>query len=115
MDRWMVSRSRAISPPSGDAFDAAYVVTLSRREAVRELVVEFAAPSSVASGGYAEEISRRFQDDQEPPQHVALELDGSVRVLIGAREPRPEDVDGSPVGRVAQGRSPQRARTRRRG
>lgn len=106
---WLIDRSRAISPPSGGKYDAAYLVKLSRGPALREVVVEFAAPSAVASGGYAEEVARRFQRDSELPQHVVLECDGSVRVLKGARAPRPED-DLLTVGEPAPLRSQRRAR-----
>jgi hypothetical protein len=114
MDRWSVDRSQAIAPPSEGDFDAAYLVRLSRGSTLREVVVEFAAPSAVTSVGYAEEVARRFQGDAELPQHLIVERDGSVRVLTGAREQDPGEAV-PPIGDGAQSRSPQRARNHRRG
>ena len=110
---WLVDRSQAIAPRSDD-FDAAYLVRLSRGSILREVVVEFTAPSAVASVGYAEEVARPYQRDHEPPQHLIVERDGSVRVLVGARE---HDV-GEAASRAredARSRDPQRARAHRRG
>lgn len=63
MNRWSVSRFHAIAPPSNGDFDAAYLVRLSRGSTLRDVVVEFAAPSAVTSVGYAEEVARPFQRD----------------------------------------------------
>jgi len=87
MATWLTGRVGAISPPSGGAFDAAYLVRVASGSLVREVVVEFAAPSAVASGGYAEEIVRRFLHDDEPPEHVVVEIGGNVRMLTGPRDP----------------------------
>ena len=57
---WSISRSWAITPPSGEAYDAAYIVRLTHDDgAVHDLVVEFEAASALASVGYAEEIAGR--------------------------------------------------------
>jgi hypothetical protein len=111
MDGWLIDRSRAIAPPSDGDFDAAYLVSLSRGSALRKVVVEFAAPSAVTSVGYAEEVARRFQGDEDLPQHVIVERDGSVRVLTGVRE----QVGDDPAPPVDQdtSRDPPRARTHR--
>ena len=114
MAKWLVDRSNAIAPLSEGDFDAAYRVRLSRGQTAREVVVEFAAPSAVASGGYAEEIVRRFQHDDEPPQHLIVERDRSVRVLTGPRE-RDADEAAPPVSDRTETRGPQRARNHRRG
>jgi hypothetical protein len=111
--RWLVDRSRAIAPVSGDKCDAAYLVKMSSGTALRELVVEFAAPSAVVSCGYAEEVARRFERDDDLPRHLILERDGTVRVVAGADsalEGDPPSFEGDlpPAG-------PQRARSHRRG
>jgi hypothetical protein len=113
VDRWLVSRSHAIPPRSDGDFDAAYLVLLSRGSTLREVVVEFAAPSAVTSVGYAEEVARPFQRDDEPPQHLIVECDGQVRVLIGAREQDANNAAPS-IGADTQSHDPQRARTHRR-
>jgi hypothetical protein len=78
---WRITRSWAIAPPSGDGFDAAYRVTMMKPDETRhELVVEFAAPSVLASVGYAEEVARRFQHEAEPPEHVVVDLERNVQV-----------------------------------
>jgi hypothetical protein len=109
VDRWLVSRSHAIAPPSDGDFDAAYLVLLSRGSTLREVVVEFVAPSAVTSVGYAEEVARPFQRDDEPPQHLIVERDGRVRVLIGARK---QDAGNAapPISGDTPSHDPQRAR-----
>jgi hypothetical protein len=104
--RWVVDRSTAIEPVSGGECDAAYVVKLSCGEVVRELVVEFAAPSAVVSCSYAEEVARRFRHDDDLPRHVVLEQGGTVRVVAGAdfsgqeeeRQPREAAAVAAPGG-----------------
>lgn len=94
----MIVKSGAISPPSGGAFDAAYFVRLVCGASTREVVVEFAAPSAVASFAYAEEVTRPFLGEEEPPQHLVVEPGGAVSVLPERRrttdspgaEPNPE-------------------------
>ena len=66
----------------------------------------FAAPSSVASGGYAQEVVGKFLKDDEPPQRLIVERDGSVRVAKG-----PLTAERTPRSRVAP-REPQRGRRR---
>jgi hypothetical protein len=82
MRNWTISRSWPIEPPTGPAYDAAYIVRLTDGlGATRDMVVEFEAPSAVASVGYAEEISRRFRDRLELPEHVIVDVQRAVRVV----------------------------------
>jgi hypothetical protein len=104
VERWSIERTRAIAPPSGAAFDAAYLVKLLRGEASRDVAVEFQAPSAVASNGYAEEVTRPFLGDEEPPQGLVVECGGRVRVCTGPLAV----IAGAP--RPAATRQPQRAR-----
>lgn len=80
---WSISKSWAIEPPSGSAYDAAYIVRLVHgEEATHDLVVEFEAPSALASVGYAEEIARRLiRSGGGLPNHVVVETSGSVQVV----------------------------------
>lgn len=78
---WVVESTRAISPEDGSNCDAAYLVKLTRGEETAESVVGFTAPSSVASGGYAEEKLSKFLRDDLPPNSIAIDPDGSVRVV----------------------------------
>jgi hypothetical protein len=107
MSRWLIVRSAAISPPSGIAFDAAYKVSLGCGPLTRDVVVEFTAPSRVVSVGYAEEVTRGFLANNEPPQHLTVDVAGKVHVHTGPRltdeaAPKPPSV-----------LEPRRARTRR--
>ena len=109
MQNWEIRSIAAVSPTAPDDSDAAYLVKVAYGDEQAEVVVEFAAPSSVASSGYAEEVIRKYLTDDEPPQRVVVERDGSVRIatspLTGSRATR--SANGSP--------EPQRARARRRG
>lgn len=84
--RWSIERSRAIPPPAGSRHDSAYLVRVARGISRRQVIVEFADSSAVISNGYAEEVTRRFLRDDEPPQHLVVEATGAVRVQAGARE-----------------------------
>jgi hypothetical protein len=83
---WQIVKSGAISPPSGGAFDAAYFVRIVSGSSTREVVVEFVAPSAVASFAYAEEVTRRFLRQIEPPIHLVVEPGGVVRVRNNAAQ-----------------------------
>jgi hypothetical protein len=107
VENWEITSVFAVSPTNAD-WDAAYVLKVAYGDEEAEVVVEFAAPSSVASGGYAEEVVRRFLGDDEPPQRVVVERDGSVRVATD-----PLTVDREPRSTSAS-RGSQRARRRRR-
>ena len=79
---WLISKSWPIEPPSGAGHDSAYVVRLvDDTEETRDLIVEFAAPSSLTSVGYAEEIARKVRDRTELPIHVIVDTDGLCRVV----------------------------------
>ena len=79
---WMISKSWPIEPPSGVGYDSAYVVRLADAGGeTRDLIVEFAAPSSLTSVGYAEEIARKVRDRPELPAHVIVNTKGSLRVV----------------------------------
>src|SRR5579862_318221 len=83
MTNWLIVKSAAIAPISAPTFDAAYQVRMTRGSSTREVVVEFEAPSTLTSVGYAEEVIRRFLPDREPPQHLLVDRRGAVRVLHG--------------------------------
>jgi hypothetical protein len=109
---WTIVRSSAIGPPEGSACESAYLVRVERGASKRELIVEFADRDAVVSNGYAEEVTRGFLKDEEPPQHVVVEVSKDVRVVSGPRagavsEPAPD-------GGVLYA-SERRARGRRRG
>ena len=106
MPAWVIIKSGAIAPISEPTFDAAYRVRMTRGSSTRELVVEFAAPSSLTSVGYAEEVARRYLTDSEPPQHLQVDRQGTVQVLHGPLAPTPEDHDPPGWSR----REPRRAR-----
>lgn len=79
---WSISKSWAIEPPTGAEYDAAYIVRLNREAgSSHDLIVEFAAPSVLASIGYAEEIARRFWHASELPSHVIVDVQRAVRVV----------------------------------
>lgn len=85
---WSISKSWAIAPPTGVGYDAAYIVRLTDRAtaSTHDLVVEYAAPSAVASVGYAEEIARRFLRQNDLPSHVIVDLQRAVRVVAESSE-----------------------------
>jgi len=76
---WQIVKSGAIEPRGG--FDAAYFVRLASGSSTREIVVEFVAPSAVASFAYAEEVTRPFLQDEEPPSHLVVEFGGRVSIV----------------------------------
>ena len=79
---WAISKSWAIEPPTGAGCDAAYIVRLTDQEGeTHDLIVEFAAPSAVASVGYAEEVARRFRQQTDVPVHVMVDTERAVRVV----------------------------------
>jgi hypothetical protein len=87
---WTIARTWAIEPPTGAGYDAAYTVRLwDGTAATHDLVVEFEAPSAVASVGYADEIARRFRGGSVLPLHVIVDVQGVPRIVA---EP-PEDTD----------------------
>jgi hypothetical protein len=109
VENWEIKSVVAVSPMNHDECDAAYLLKVAYGDEIAEVVVEFAAPSSVASGGYAEEVVRRFLGHDEPPQRVVVERDGSVRVATS-----PLTAERVPRRKIGL-RPLQRARRRRRG
>jgi len=109
---WLISKSSAISAPSGSLLDAAYLVRVTRGSWMRDVIVEFADSSSVVSNGYAEEVARRFLRDIEPPRHLRVEVTGSVSVLVGPRESTPASLEAGLAQTSIEGR---RARSHGRG
>jgi hypothetical protein len=106
MENWEIQRVVAVAPSNAEDYDAAYLLKVAYGEEQAEIVVEFAAPSSVASGGYAQEVVGKFLGDDEPPQRLIVERDGSVRVATG-----PLAAVRTPRSRNAV-REPQRGRRR---
>jgi hypothetical protein len=92
---WRIAKSGAIEPPSGSVYGAAYRVRVLRGSSRRDVIVEFADSSVVISNGYAEEVTRRFLRDDEPPQHLVVEAAGTVRVARGPRETIADDAGDS--------------------
>lgn len=94
VEDWKVERVFAVAPSPGSDCDAAYLLTVSYGVEQAAIVVEFAAPSSVASAGYAEEVVRRYLSDDEPPQRLVVARDGTVAIAAGplpvVRTPRNE-------------------------
>jgi len=110
MTKWVIVKSAAIAPLSVPSFDAAYQVRVTRGSSTREVVVEFEAPSCLTSVGWAEEVTRQFLPDQEPPQHLLVDRRGTVRVLHGPLVPTP-DGEHEDAARWSE-REPRRARGR---
>src|SRR4051794_14052475 len=107
VENWEIQSVVAVSPSEASDSDAAYLLKVAYGDEQAEVVVEFAAPSSVASRSYAEEVVRKFLGDDEPPQRIVVERDGSVRIATSplTAERTPRNTRGS--------REPQRARPRR--
>jgi hypothetical protein len=80
LPRWIIDDTRAVEPTPGADCDASYMLKLSRGEERARAMVEFAAPSAVASNGYAREVLGPFLGDDELPQRLIVSRDGSVRV-----------------------------------
>ena len=110
---WRIAKSGAIEPPRGSVYGAAYLVRVMRGSSRREVIVEFVDSSAVTSNGYAEEVTRRFLRDDEPPQHLVVEAAGTVRVHRGPRKTTDDDEGAPRASPSAQ--DPQRARNHRRG
>ena len=79
---WSISKSWPIEPPTGPGYDSAYIVRLSDEAGeTHDLIIEFTAPSTLTSVGYAEEIARRFRTRAELPAHVIVDTERAVRVV----------------------------------
>jgi hypothetical protein len=81
MERWIVEETRAVEPTPGADCDSSYLVKLSRGEQRARSMVEFAAPSTLTSIGYAREVLAPFLGDEDPPERLIVSPDGKVRVL----------------------------------
>ena len=79
-EKWIVDETRAIEPTPNADCDASYLLKLSRGERKARAIVEFAAPSSVASNGYAREALAPFLRDEELPARLIVGRDGNVRI-----------------------------------
>ncbi len=77
--KWMVDDTRAVEPTPGADCDASYLLKLSCGELRARSKVEFAAPSSVASNGWARDALAPFLGDDELPTRLIVSQDGSVR------------------------------------
>jgi len=76
VQNWEIKTSVAVSPTDASECDAAYLVKVAYGEEQAEVIVEFATPAAVASVGYAEEVTRKFLGDDEPPRRIVVERDG---------------------------------------
>jgi hypothetical protein len=83
MENWQIQRVIPVLPEDGSGADAAYRVEVSYGEERGTIVVEFAEPSSVASGAYAQDIVKPYLAEDEPPQRLLVQPDGSVSVSVG--------------------------------
>jgi hypothetical protein len=84
MTKWIVDDTRAVEPTPGADCDTSYMLKLSRGEQRARSTVEFSAPSSVASNGWAREALAPFLSDDDPPGRLIVSLDGTVRVASDA-------------------------------
>jgi hypothetical protein len=80
MAKWIIEDTRAVEPTRGADCDASYLLKMSRGESRARSMVEFAAPSSVASNGWARDVLGPFLADEEPPERLIVSQDGSVRL-----------------------------------
>jgi hypothetical protein len=80
VEKWNVDETRAIEPTPRSKCDASYLLKLSRGERKARSIVEFSAPSAVASNGYAREALMPFLRDEELPSRLVVDCDGTVRV-----------------------------------
>ncbi len=102
---WSIVKSGAV-PPRSCTVDSAYVVKVAHGPSTRDVLVEFTAPSSLTSVGYAEEVIRPYLSSTEPPQHLVVDVGGAVRVPLGPLDTARQE--GPPA------RETRRARPRRR-
>ncbi|HEX7310359.1 MAG TPA: hypothetical protein VF232_04195 [Gaiellaceae bacterium] len=84
MTKWIVDDTRPVEPTPDADCDTSYLVKLSRGERRARSMVEFSAPSSVASNGWAREALAPFLADDNPPERLIVSLDGTVRVASDA-------------------------------
>ena len=82
--KWIVDDTRPVEPTPDADCDTSYLVKLSRGDRRARSMVEFSAPSSVASTGWAREALAPFLADDNPPERLIVNLDGTVRVASDA-------------------------------
>jgi hypothetical protein len=82
--KWIVDDTRPVEPTPDADCDTSYLLKLSRGERRARSIVEFSAPSSVASNGWAREALAPFLADDNPPERLIVSLDGTVRVASDA-------------------------------
>lgn len=80
VEKWNVDETRAIEPTPKSKCDASYLLKLSRGERKARSIVEFSAPSAVASNGYAREALMPYLGDEDLPSRLVVGCDGTVRV-----------------------------------
>jgi len=84
MKKWIVDDTRPVEPTPGADCDTSYLLKLSRGDGRARARVEFSAPSSVASSGWARDALSPFLSDDEPPKRLIVSQDGTVRVASDA-------------------------------
>ena len=112
MSSWIVEDTRAVASTEATEYDASYRLRLSRGDEQTESVVEFAAPSAVASGGYAQEALTPYLSDDVPPQRLVVERDGTVRIASSEERSAPAAADRPrrSSGQPGSGRARKRSR-----
>jgi len=112
MSAWTVEDTRAVAGTPGADCDASYLLKLSRGEDRAESMVEFAAPSAVASGGYAQEALAPFLRDDVPPHRLVVEVDGTVRIASTEERSASPPAESRPrrSGQPGSGRARKRSR-----
>jgi hypothetical protein len=80
VEKWIVDDTRPVEPTPGADCDSSYLLKLSRGDERAESKVEFTAPSTLTSIGYAREALAPFLGDDELPERLIVSRDGKVRV-----------------------------------
>ena len=75
---WEIVETVELPPPSGGESAVAYLITLASVSANQEVVVEFATGSAAASSTAAEDATRPFLRNEQPPEHLVVEPTGTV-------------------------------------
>jgi hypothetical protein len=83
-DKWIVDDGRAVEPTGGGECDSSYLLKLSRGEAHASTLIEFEAPSTLTSLGFARQALAPYLVDDELPQRLIVGLDGKSRVISSA-------------------------------
>ena len=80
-EKWGVDEGRAVEPTPGSGCDSSYLLKLSRGEERARSLVEFVAPSSLTSLGFARQALAPYLGDDELPQRLIVGRDGKSRVV----------------------------------